>query len=382
MKTLIRGGKVYRDGAFTPEDVLVEDERIRAVGTDVETEDAQTLDATGLMVLPGFLDIHTHGAVGVDVNGATVADYQKLSAFYASQGVTGFLCSILTDTREQTLWAIGQAKRAMRENREGATLLGIHLEGPFLAAEYKGAMPEALLQKGSAELAALYQEAAEGAVRYMTVSPEVPGVAEMIAKLNGSGIVIAIGHSGATYDQAMLAIQNGAACATHTMNAMRLLHQHEPAILGAVLETDVYAEAICDGRHLHPGSVRLLLKVKGNHRLIAVTDSIMAAGLPDGEYHLGVNAVTVKDGDAKLTETGTRAGSTLTSAQALRNLVAFTRKPIEELVPLLTENPADLLGLWQKGRIREGADADLVLLRPQGLEVCRTIVRGRSVYES
>ena len=144
---------------------------------------------------------------------------------------------------------------------------------------------------------------------------------------------------------------------------MLLLHQHRPAILGAVLESDVYCEAICDGRHLHPGIVRLLLKVKGLERVVAVTDSIMAAGLPDGRYHLGVNEVVVEEGDAKLASDGTRAGSTLTQDAALRGLLAWTGRPLEDLVPLLTENPARLIGVFgRKGSIADGKDADLVVL--------------------
>lgn len=144
---------------------------------------------------------------------------------------------------------------------------------------------------------------------------------------------------------------------------MALLHQHRPAILGAALESDIYCEMICDGRHLHPGIVRLLLKVKGADRAVAITDSIMAAGLPDGSYHLGVNQVVVEDGDARLASDGTRAGSTLTQDAALRNLLSFTGRPLEELLPLLTENPARLIGVFdRKGSIAPGKDADLVLL--------------------
>lgn len=216
-------------------------------------------------------------------------------------------------------------------------------------------------------------------MRYLTVSPEVEGVPEMIAQVKDE-VPVAIGHSGADYATAMEAIRLGARCATHTFNAMRLFHQHEPAIMGAVMESDVWCEAICDGRHLHPASVRLLLKCKGWDRVMAVTDSIMAAGLPDGNYRLGVNDVIVKDGDAKLADTGTRAGSTLTMIQALRNLIRFTGHPLEDVLPLLSENPAAALRLDdRKGRIQSGLDADLVLLGEK-LEVAMTIVGGQTVY--
>ena len=160
---------------------------------------------------------------------------------------------------------------------------------------------------------------------------------------------------------------------------MKLLHQHFPAIMGAALESDIYCEAICDGRHLHPGVVRLLLKVKGNDKVVAITDSIMAAGLPDGNYKLGVNDVVVKDGDAKLAENGVRAGSTLTQDVALKNLLAFTGKPIEEILPLLTENPAKLLNIFdEKGSIADGKDADLVLLTADD-DIAEVFVGGKKV---
>ncbi len=150
--------------------------------------------------------------------------------------------------------------------------------------------------------------------------------------------------------------------------------------MGAVLESDIYCEAICDGRHLHPATVRMLLKAKGYDRVIAVTDSIMAAGLPDGDYKLGVNDIVVEDGDAKLADTGVRAGSTLTTGQALRNLVHFTGQPVERVLPLLTENPARMLGIFgRKGSLEPGKDADLVVL-DKALQVKATYVGGRAVY--
>ena len=164
------------------------------------------------------------------------------------------------------------------------------------------------------------------------------------------------------------------------MNAMKLMHQHFPAITGAVLESDVYCEIISDGLHLHPGTIRIILKTKGYDKVIAITDSIMAAGLSDGDYSLGVNSITVKDGDAKVTGTDIRAGSTLTMDRALRNLIKITGKNIENIIPLLTENPASLLGLDNKGKILKGYDGDLVILN-RDLEVVYTLVAGKIQYK-
>lgn len=378
MKTIIKGGNVYLDHSFQEKDLLLEDGKIAGIGDDLAQDDAEVVEVKGLRVVPGFIDIHTHGSVGVDVNAATAQDYEKICRFQATQGTTSWLCSILTDSREQTLWCIDQFKKWKASEHQGSTLLGIHLEGPFLSKEYKGAMPEYLLRTPDIGLVKEYQEAAEGNIRYITISPELEGAAEAIPGIRDLGIVVAIGHSGADYATARRAIEAGAAASTHTSNAMRLLHQHEPAIWGAVLEDDnVYCEMICDGRHLHPGTVRLIIKTKGLDRVVAVTDSIMAAGLPDGNYKLGVNDVVVKDGDARLAGGGARAGSTLTTGQGLKNLLKFTGRPLEEILPLLTENPAKLLGVFDCiGSIEEGKDADLVVLDGD-CNVCRTFVKGR-----
>lgn len=374
---LFTNGRVYRDGQFRREDVLAEDGKLSFPG--VPPEGCRVVDLKGAMLVPGFLDLHTHGGDNVDVNAATAEDFAQISRFFARNGTTGWLCSILTDTEEQTLWSIGQAREAMAAPIAGARLLGIHLEGPFLSPEYKGAMPEHLLRKGDAALFRRYQQAAGGTVRYLTVAPEVEGVVDMIREISGE-VAVAIGHSGADYETAIRAIDAGARACTHTFNAMGLFHQHRPSIMGAVLERPVYCEAICDGRHLHPGTVRMLLACKGWDRVAAVTDSIQAAGLPDGRYKLGVNDVVMEDGDAKLASNGVRAGSTLTTGQALKNLAAFTGQPVERVLPLLTLNPARLIGMEErKGSIAPGKDADLVVLDDQ-LNVKQTYVSGVCVY--
>ena len=363
-ETYIINGQVYIDHRFEKKTLCLRDGTLQVLGLGTPIpEGARVVDASGKRVVPGFIDVHTHGAVGVDVNGASAEDLEKISRFFAGNGTTSWLCSVLTDTMEQTEWCIDQFKAHRAGEQPTSELLGIHLEGPFLASEYKGAMPEHLLRRGDPELLCSYQERAEGKIRYITVSPEVEGVLDMIPAAGELGIVTAIGHSGADYETSMEAVRRGARAATHTFNAMGLLHQHRPAIMGAVLESDVYCEMICDGRHLHPGVVRLLVKTKGLDKVVAITDSIMAAGLPDGKYHLGVNEVVVEDGDAKLASTGVRAGSTLTQDAALRNLLAFTGRPMEELLPALTENPARLIGVFdRKGSIADGKDADLVVL--------------------
>ena len=350
----------------------------RIVPPPAENAPAESVDMGGAYLLPGLIDIHTHGCFGVDVNAADREGYEKISRFAASQGTAGFLCSILTDTVEQTEKCIRIAVDAIERPLPGARLLGIHLEGPFLSPQFKGAMPEHLLRQGDAGLFRRYQELARGHVLYMTVAPEVPGVLPMIREIAGE-VTIAIGHSAATYDEACAAIEAGAKAATHTFNAMRPFHHHEPGIIGAVLESDIYCEAITDGLHLNPATLRLLLKVKGWDRVAAITDSIMAAGLPDGQYKLGVNDVTAKNGDARLTHGDARAGSTLTQARSVKNLLAFTGKPLEKITGLLTKNPAALLGLTGQGSLAPGSFADITAVTWEG-DILSTIVRGEPVY--
>ena len=378
-KTYLINGRVYIRRKFTPATLCLENGKIGVLPGDCVPDDGIVVDAAGLKIVPGFLDTHTHGAVEVDVNGATAEDLEKVSRFMASHGTTSWQCSILTDTQEQTEWCIAQVLDHEKLEQRGAELVGIHLEGPFLSKQYKGAMPEHLLKENDIALIRHYQALAGGKIRYITISPELPGAVDMIPQLRELGIVVGIGHSGATYDQAMQAVSMGATVGTHVGNAMRLFHQHEPAIFGAVMESDVYCETICDGRHLVPGSVRMYCKCKGLDRIVAITDSIMAAGLPDGNYHLGVNDVVVKDGDAKLASDGTRAGSTLTQDVALKNMLQWLPYSLEEILPTLTENPAKEMGLWdRKGSIEDGKDADLVLL-DENNDIVHVFARGLQV---
>lgn len=380
---LLKNGKVYYQGAFHERNVIVEDGIIRQITPyDVVSSVDSVIDLQGRRLVPGFIDIHTHGGFNHDINASTGADLVELSHGFASKGTTSFLMSIVTDESERVLACIDSFHEFHQMDNKGADILGIHLEGPFLSHDYRGSMPEHLLTPFNLPLVEACQTRAKGNIRYMTVAPEVEGVLENIPLLNRMGIRVSIGHSGASYETAMQAIENGALTCTHTFNAMGLFHQHRPSIMGAVLESDsVYCEAICDGRHLHPGTVRMLLKAKGWDKVIAITDSIMAAGLPDGKYKLGVNDIVVVDGDAKLAYADVRAGSTLTMIQALHNICQFTGEPIEKVLPLLTENPAKMLGLFDTlGEIAVGKRADFVCLS-QDDTIDFTMVKGKTVYE-
>ena len=382
MNLYVKNGMVFFNGSFQKANITVRNGVISSLDDDYNQLLLPELDTEGKQIVPGFIDIHTHGCMGVDINHAASQDLCEVSRFFARQGTTSYLASIATDSEENTIRAIEQICDAMRDRSCGAELLGIHLEGPFLSHEYKGAMADHFLIKADLALFEKYQSLAGGRVKYITVSPEVEGVPELISKIHGSGVIIAIGHSGADYETTMACIKDGAASSTHTFNGMKLMHQHYPAVGGAVLESDIYCEAICDGRHLHPAVVRLLLKTKGLDRVVAITDSIMATGLSDGRYVVGASEIEVINGDAKLVSDGMRAGSTLTTINALKNLIKFTGRNLEELIPLLTVNPATLIKIEdRKGTIAVGKDADLVLL-DENLNVDATIAGGRIVYQN
>lgn len=376
-KMLIKNGLVHNGKDFISADLLIEDGKITKIEKDIKQLE-NTIDASGLKLVPGFIDIHTHGAMGVDINAANEEDYKTISKFFASQGTTSYLASVLTDTRETTLKCLGEIKKAM-EQKENAQLLGCHLEGPFLNPKYKGAMPEHLLQTSNAAL--LEEYLSTGVAKYITMAPELDGAMEILKSIS-KRICVALGHTAADYYTAMEAVENGARCITHCFNAMKLFHQHEPAVMGAALESKgLYCEAICDGLHLHPGTVSMLLSVKGFERFIAVTDSIMAAGLKDGDYMLGVNEVVVKNGDARLKCNDSRAGSTLTMIRALKNIIKFTKKSLAEVVPLMSTNAAKAIGVYDsKGSLDIGKDADIVLL-DDNIDICYTICRGNIAYK-
>lgn len=357
----LKNGRLYQAGQWRHLAVTVRQGVIESLG-QANVEGLEEVDAQGGFVIPGFIDPHCHGGQGIDCNQASCQDFHRLSLYLARQGVTAWLASLAPHTEEGTLKALDQAARAIEEKGEGAELLGIHLEGPFLSPVYRASLDASCLKEVDLALFDRYRQAGRGHIRSITLAPELPGALDLIDRCRSWGIRVALGHSDASYEETLRAVERGASCVTHLGNAMRPLHHRQPGILGAALDTDLYTEVICDGIHLHPAFVRLVEKVKGPDRMIAITDAMMATGLGDGDYHLAGQRVRVKDGQSRLAD-GRLAGSTLTMDQALRNLMTFTGKDLAALVPALSTNAARYLGLEdKKGVLTPGSDADLLIL--------------------
>ena len=300
------------------------------------------------ILTPTFFDVHVHGAAGYDVMDAAPDGLQRMRRFLASRGVSHFLPTTITAAIDDTLHAIERLADAIEApaSTEGATPLGIHLEGPFLSHAKRGVHPEALLQLPSIALFDRLQQAARGHVRLITLAPELPSACELLAHATAQGVRVSLGHSNATWEEAQLGLRAGAASATHAFNAMRTLDQREPGLLAVVLDTpDLFAELICDGIHVHPALVRLWLQAKGN-RAILITDGISATGMPDGVYNLGALPVNVRNARCTLVDhPETIAGSVLTMDRAVANLQAFTGTPLAHAVRCASSHPAQMLGL-------------------------------------
>lgn len=384
MRTVITAGRLRDGNRFVEHPVVVlEDGQIESIATrgaaDLPTG-AKVFDFPDATLAPAFFDVHFHGAAGHDVMEATPEALTKVSHFLATRGTGSYLATTVTAPMDATLRAVaGLARIIAQPPTEGqARPIGIHLEGPFLSHAKRGVQPAAhLLAPDIATFDQLF-DAAEGHVRLMTLAPELPGAVELAEHAKKRGVRVSLGHSDATATETSAAIAGGAVSATHTFNAMRALDHREPGILGAVLTCDaLFAELICDGIHVAPEMVKLWWRAKGPDRAILVTDAMSAAGMPDGEYHLGGFAVQVTGGRA--TANGVLAGSVLTLDAALANFVRFTRASVDDGLKLITANPAIMTGLTgQAGTLTVGTSADLVAVDASG-HLVGSIVGGRPI---
>lgn len=330
-------------------------------------------------LVPGFVDMHLHGVGGQDVMDASVPALNEMSLRLAAEGVTGFLATTMTASIERIDEVLAVIPEAV-ECAEGAAILGVHLEGPFIAREKMGAQQGSEVLEPDIELFKRWQKLAGGYIRLVTLAPELPQATEFIAGLKRMGVIPAIGHTNANYEQTMEAIESGCTYATHLFNAMRGLQHREPGAAGALLLADrVAAELIADGKHVHPAVCEIALRVKGNQQLLLVTDAMRAKCMGEGSYDLGGQMVVVKDGKVTLPD-GTLAGSVLSMPEAIKNMVSFTNCSLMDAIRMASYNPLKQLGLLaQKGTIEAGKDADLVVLN-KDLAVQLTMRGGKPVF--
>lgn len=386
---LIAGGRIITpDGSIDDGAVLIQAGRIACVGPSepmCQLEVDRTIDASGCIVAPGYIDMHIHGAAGADVMDASREALSTMASFAASRGVTGFLPTVMSSPLEQmtaACQAVAQYIESAADNSSinGAQVLGINVEGPFFNTDARGAQPAEGIYPPCRDVLEAILDAGNDHVRVMSVAPEMPGALDIIEALNEMGILASIGHTQASFDQTAAAAQAGARLTTHTFNAMRGLHHREPGTVGAALTIDeLSCEAIADGIHLHPAAAALIARAKGCGRTVLITDAMRAAGLPDGVYDLARQRVTVTEGAARL-DNGSLAGSTLTIDRAVANMARFARIPIEEAISMASSTPARLIGLGDtKGRIERGMDGDIVILS-HDLQVRTTIAMGTPVY--
>ncbi|MGJ3239033.1 MAG: N-acetylglucosamine-6-phosphate deacetylase [Anaerolineae bacterium] len=377
---LIHNATIYADAVFDGW-ILVRDGKIADIGTGSTPQDidAPRLDARGNALTAGWIDVHVHGAVGHDVMDASTEGLCAMARFFASKGVTAFAPTTLTSSHEKIMRAL-QAVQALPDKIDGgATVVGVHLEGPYLNVAKCGAQNPDHVRLCHPDEARHYLDS--GVVRMISLAPEFPENHWLIEQCAQRGITASIAHTSATYQQAQQAIADGVHHSTHTFNAMTGLHHREPGVVGAVLTDDrVTCELIADNIHVHAGAMRLLWQVKGRERTILISDAMRATGMPDGPYLLEDLAVQVTDGRATLSD-GTLAGSVLTLDVALRNMMQVTGASLQTVLPALTSNPAQALGIEaHKGQIAIGKDADFVLL-DDALNIQQTIVMGRVVYQ-
>ncbi len=387
----LTGGRVVTPDGVCWADVTVRGGRIAEVHESAPGRVAvDAVDLDGRWLLPGFVDLHVHGGAGAQFNTRDVAEVQRAAAFHARHGTTALLATTVAAPVGELLDALTAIGAAAAAPAAGAAqVLGAHLEGPFLSRRRPGAMEQdhfldpaapgsaAADAPGMPLVEAVDRLLAGGPVRSISLAPELPGALELTRRAVARGVLVSLAHTDAGEAEALAAIDAGARAVTHAFNAMRPLHHRDPGLIGVALDRDeLTCELICDGVHVDPTVVRLLLRLKGPHRTALVTDAIEATGLPDGDYRLGDRAVCVRAGRATLPGAETIAGATLTMDAAVRNAVRFGEATVADAARMAATTPAELLGIDAvKGSIAPGRDADLVVL-DSDLALHRVLVRG------
>jgi len=333
-------------------------------------------------LIPGLIDIHIHGANNADVMDGTFKALEIMAQTLPKEGTTSFLATTMTQGEQEIEAALKNAADYIKNQTDSsaAEVLGIHLEGPFIAAARAGAQPLQAIKKPNAALFKKWQSIAGNQIKLVTLAPEEEGGLELAAYLKETGVIASMGHTDALYEEVLKGIEAGVSHVTHLYNGMRGLHHRDPGVAGAsLLHKELFVEMIVDGIHIHPKIVQLTFQQKGKEGIILITDSMRAKWMADGISSLGGQKVIVQDGKALL-ENGALAGSTLKMEEGIRNMMQFTGCSLEDAIYMGSYNPAKQLGILdKKGSIKKGKDADLVVLNKEN-EVVMTICNGEIVY--
>lgn len=374
MKKCIINGKIILHDEIVEKNVFIENDKIIEV-SDRQPINEEIIDANGLYVSPGFVDVHTHGRGGSDTMYATFEDLNIISKATLKTGVTSFLPTTMT----MPVDAIAKAIENIAINKdkvEGAQVLGTHLEGPFFNKIYKGAQPEECMILPTVDNYLSFVKEHQNVVRKISIAPELEHSLELIEYLKDKNTVVSLGHTNATYEEAQKAIDAGATSGTHTYNAMTPLTHRAPGVVGAVMTNNsVYAELILDGVHVHYAAARALLGTKGKDKVILITDSLEAAGLEDGKYLLGNQDVYVKNGEARLLS-GALAGSIVSMNVAVKNAYHHLGITLNEAVNLASYNPAKSINEDLLGEIKVGNFADIIFF-DEDIDVKNVMIKGQ-----
>ena len=378
---VLQSRRVWLAGQFVPAQLEVADGKIVNVypfGT--KTAD---VDYGNKRIVPGFIDVHTHGAYGFDTNDGEPEGLRDWMRRIPEEGVTSILPTTVTQMPEVLTKAVANVAKVVEEGYEGAEILGIHFEGPYLDMEYKGAQPPEAIAKPTVEQFKMYQEAAHGMIKYITMAPEHDPEFALTKYCSQNGVVVSMGHSSASYEQALMGIANGAMSMTHVYNGMTPYHHRKPGLVGTALRVrDIYGEIICDGCHSHLAALNNFFTAKGRDYSIMISDSLRAKHCPPGgNYELGGHPIEIgEDGLARLKGTDTIAGSTLNINKGLRILVEEAMVPFDAALNSCTINPARVLRVDdRKGKLNAGYDADIVVLNDD-YSVEMTYVKGKEAF--
>lgn len=361
---IIQSKRVWVLGQFLEAQIEMKDGKIRSIlAYDTKPVDNDYGDKR---IVPGFIDIHTHGAYGFDTNDAKEEGLRNWMKHIPEEGVTGILPTTITQSEEVLTAALKNVANVVRDGYEGAEILGVHFEGPYLDMVYKGAQPQQHIKKPNVEQFKRFQEASNHMIKVITLATEHDDDFALTRHCAKTGVAVSIGHSGATYDEASLAVANGATSMTHIFNGMTPFHHRKPGLVGAAMRfRDVFGEVICDGNHSTPAALNDLFMSKGRDYTIMISDALMVKGLPVGTKVLfGGNEIELyEDGSAHLTDTKGLAGSTLRVNMGLKVLVEKAMIPWDYAINSCTINPARLIGVDdRKGKLVAGYDADVVVL--------------------